>query len=327
MKKSFIYLLSALALSFFFYSCERKDNPVEENEEEYVEVGLVPKGVDISISPMGTRASSSDIYCVQVWRGNSDTNNNYATWVTNDLSSEKFKLLKGDEYAFSVMYIPNGQSIIKGAGYAPLAGVSETCPNLGEGICYGTKYGIHGIMGAARKKGDGESGFAGNGYYFNDVDRYHGVVVVKATASVTLDVNLYRQMFGLDVTAKNFSEGEIRICHYLNDNSSYHGNDVVLTPSNPSISKVFEMDNIPWGWGNEEEYKNYQGEACFHIDYIGSDGKTMTIFDNGNYQYPVKRMTKLIINLDIEEILEDINAGLTPHVVSGEDWNEVKIEY
>ena len=323
MKKSFIYLLSALALSFFFYSCERKDNPIEENEEEYVEVGLIPKGVDISVSPMGTRASSSDIYCVQVWRGNSHSN--YATWVTNDLSSEKFKLLKGDEYAFSVMYIPNGQNIIKGVGSVPLDGISELCPNLGDGICYGTKYGVHGALGAARKKEDGESGYIGNGYHFSDVDRYHGVVVVKATASATLDVNLYRQMFGLEVTAKNFSEGKIRISDYFNDDSSYHGNDIVLTPSNPSISKVLEMESMPWGWGNEEEYKNYNGGTCFHIDYIGSDGKAMTIVDMRDY--PVKRMTKLIINLDIEAILEDINAGLTPHVVSGEDWSEVKIEY
>ena len=306
-------------------SCGREEIPNEEIpiEEEYVEVGLTPKGVDISVSPMGTKASSSDIYCVQVWRGNSDTY--YATWLTDDLSTEKFKLLKGDEYAFSVMYFPNGQNIIMGAGYTPLWSGGLQCPNIGDGICYGTNYGVDGECGAVRKKGDGESGLIANGYLMNDVDRYHGVVVVKATASVTLDVNLYRQMFGLDVTAKNFTEGEIRIADYSNDNSRYHGNDIYLTPTNPSISKVLEMRNMPWGWDSEENYKNYNGGTCFHIDYIDSDGKSMTIVDMRDY--PVKRMTKLNISLDIKEILDDIEAGLTPHVVTGENWNEVKIEH
>ena len=333
MKKSFIYLLSALALSFFFYSCERKDNPIEENEEEYVELTLMPKGIDISVAPMAvaTRASSSDMYCVQVYKGvnTPETRYPYATWVTNDLTTEKFKLLKGDTYSFYVMYIPNGQDILAGVGYAPFNGIHALCPSLNDGICYGEKYyNMCGNYGSAKKKGDKESGQAADGYYLNDVDRYHGFAQVKATASVTLDVNLYRQMFELNIVANNFTEGTIKIPSPMDNDTG--NNMITLTPSNPSVSKVLEFFDMPWAdmAFSEEEVKNFESGLDFHIDYIGTDGKAITIFNYyQSYGKPIKRMTKLIITLDIEEILEDINAGLTPHVVSGEEWSEVKIEY
>ena len=34
-------------------------------------------------------------------------------------------------------------------------------------------------------------------------------------------------------------------------------------------------------------------------------------------------MTKLNITLDIEEVLNAVNAGITPNVITGEDWTEV----
>lgn len=33
--------------------------------------------------------------------------------------------------------------------------------------------------------------------------------------------------------------------------------------------------------------------------------------------------TKLKITLDIEEVLNAVNAGIKPNVITGEDWTEV----
>lgn len=325
-KIAFIFCI-ATTLLLCLQSCEDNSH-LEAEKEEYVELGLKPKGVDISIEPIASRASSSDMYCVQVrqYKTGNDEGNDYATWVTSDITTDRIKLLKGYTYQIWVMYIPDGQNIIEGVGYAPFNGVSQICPGLNDGICYGGKYGNHsGLIGSARKKGDKESGMVSNGYYLNDVDRYHGFVEVEATASLTLDVNLYRQMFGLEINATNFTEGTIRIYSGLNGQTG--NNEIILTPSNSSVFKVLELGDMPW-WGSgassEDDVKNYKGGAAFSVDYIGTDGKNITIL---NFDESVKRMTKVKINLDIKEILEDIFAGLNPNVISDEQWEEVTYEY
>lgn len=119
MKKSIFSLFVVLGLSFCLYSCEKQDGGDTDGDtpkEEYIELGLMPKGIDFSITPMSNRASSSDMYSVVVLRGEDQP---YATWTTNDLTSEKFKLIKGDRYRFFVMYIPDGQNILEGVGYSP----------------------------------------------------------------------------------------------------------------------------------------------------------------------------------------------------------------
>lgn len=310
---------------FCLSSCQEYQQPI--NEEEYIELSIIPKGVECSITPMATKASSSDMYCVSVIRGSIEAgigeHNRYAMWVTNDLTSEKFRLLKGDKYTFTVMYIPDGQNILKGVGAAPFNGGGGICPGLDDGICYGGKYGVHGaIQGSARKKDDANSGMGTNGYYFNDVDRYHGFVQVEAKVDATLDVNLYRQMFGLDVVATNFTEGMIRIIPPYNE---VDNNVIVLTPSNPSVFKILELIDMPWFWAtSDEDMKNHESGLFFTVEYIDADGKAMTIL---SYDKPIKRMTKLNMTLNVKEILEEARAGLNPKVVSDDVWIEETVEY
>ena len=327
MKKSIFSLFVVLGLSFCLYSCEKQDGGDTDGDtpkEEYIELGLMPKGIDFSITPMSNRASSSDMYSVVVLRGEDQP---YATWTTNDLTSEKFKLIKGDRYRFFVMYIPDGQNILEGVGYSPFFGIHAECPGLNDGICYGANYyNQSGLYGRVCKKGDKPSASYEWGYHLNDVDRYHGFVEVNATASVTLNVDLYRQMFGFDVVANNFKEGTIKIIPPMNNNSG--NNEIILTPSNYSVSKILELIEMPW-WGSITDFsedccKNFVSGLYFSVDYIDKDGKSMTIL---NYDKPIKRMTKLTMTLDVAAILEDIQAGLNPNVVTGEEWTEERFDY
>ena len=330
MKKSIFSLFVVLGLLFCLYSCEKQDGgDGDTQKEEYIEIGLMPKGIDFSITPMSSRASSSDMYCVVVTRGSLEggigSAQQYATWVTNDLTLEKFKLLKGDVYRFFVMYIPDGQNILEGVGYAPFNGIHAICPDLGDGICYGGDYyNQSGQYGRVCKIGDKTSSGYSWGYHLNDVDRYHGFVKVDATASVTLNVDLYRQMFGLNVVANNFTEGIIKIIPPLNENTG--NNEIILTPSNPSASKILELIDMPWcgNYFSDDFVKNHESALYFSVDYIDKDGKSMTIL---NYDKPIKRMTKLTMTLDVAAILEDIQAGLNPNVVMGEEWVEEKFDY
>ena len=109
------------------------------------------------------------------------------------------------------------------------------------------------------------------------------------------------------------------------------GNNAIdIKPDNPTFYRVMELESMPFhGYypasGITDEYiKNFECPIEFNIDYIGADGEMLTIL---NFNRIVKRMTNVNITLDMKEILEDIQAGLTPHVVSDEDWNDVTIEY
>ena len=49
----------------------------------------------------------------------------------------------------------------------------------------------------------------------------------------------------------------------------------------------------------------------------------MTILSDRDYH---KRMTKIKISIDIKEILEDIESGLSPKVITDEEWNEIEVK-
>ena len=327
--------LAFLALGLIaFNSCGQKENPIDENpidenpiEEEYVELTLRPKGIDMSITPMSTRASSSsDLYIVMVFTTEARSGNQYASWLTDDLSKEKIKLLRGKKYVCQVAYFPNGKEILadyESCSVAPICGgLGSIAPKLSDGILYGSKYGFDTTLsGAAKKKGDKTSGSAADGYYFNDVVRYSGEVAIDAINDITADINLYMQVFGLNLNVVNFTKGHIKVSSPLN--YGLGNNDITLTPSSPSISKVLTYDTCPWY--DDNDFENYKGMTNFVVDYYDVDGKSITIFELQDYY--IARMTRLNLTLDLDEILNNVEAGLTPRVVTGENWNDVTIKY
>ena len=329
MKKLIFALVVLFSLSFL-YSCTKSD-AIQESEEsgesgEYIELGLNPKGIDISVESMTKGSSSNDLYYVEVQKD--EVRETYAAWVTDDITKDKFKLLKGHKYRFFVMYLPNAKNIIHGDNAAPFEGMHRTCPTLKDGICYGTKYGNQGAMsGAVRKKGDKQTGMPASGYHMNDVVRYHGYTLLdKASSNITLDVNLYRQMFALEIVTKNFTEGTIVINPFDAANMTVN-NIYYITPSDGTFSKSLELITMPWfdscEWSEEAVKNDFTTEIPFTIDYIAPDGKSMTILSYRDYH---KRMTKIKISIDIKEILEDIESGLSPKVITDEEWNEIEVK-
>ncbi len=330
MKKTLIFL-AAISLLMSIAACETQ-LPGGENGEnlEYVEFGLVPKGIDISSTPMQTKGESSDLYMVSVYKDIAQHGNEYAAWLTDDLQSEKFKLLKGHKYTCCVYYFPDGKNILadyeSGTVY-PVCGMHLTAPRLSDGILYGAQVGYgNPISGAAMKKGDIYSGQNANGYYLNDVVRYYGRVSIDASEDLTADIDLYMQMVGLNVTATNLHKGSVKIYSMLNVDTDVpelsENNAIYLTPTSPSVDKIIAPDLQPWyEWYDYDEYLDFEGTLSILIDYIDENDESINILRLSDYA--IKRMTKLNITLDIEEVLNAVNAGIKPNVITGEDWTEV----
>ena len=329
-KKSFLFCFAALCL-LCLSSCEKKSAPIDDNgveEEEYVEVGLRPKGVDISIDTRSTRASSDDLYGINVLKGYLNSpdgskhyNECYAGWLTEDLSSEKLKLKKGEVYYIEVLYIPNAKKVLadyESGSVVPFGAFGNKFAKLGDGICYGdySSCGFNG--GAAKKKGDKDSGMFSSGYFYSDVEAYQGEALITATGEMTIDINLYSIMFGLNVNITNFAEGAVRVSFPANGDE-YGNNSFELTPSKPSVSKVLELGCPCY----LDDINEIVGGLEMYIDYFNKDGKTyrLATYVNGE----VQRMSRININIDLEIALESIEAGLNAKMVPNGDWKDIDV--
>lgn len=324
MQKILIFL-TTICILLNFTACESQ--LPNANEEEFIELGLIPKGIDMTLSPMSTKATSSDLYMVSVYKDKAIDGNEYAAWLTDDLQSEKIKLLKGRKYVCCVYYFPDGKNILadyeSGSVY-PICGFHLQTPRLSDGILYGAQYGYgNPISGAAKKKGDKNSGYQGSGYDLNDVVRYYGRVTINASEDITADIDLYMQMVGLNITALNLNKGVIMAYSPTNAQVGCPENNAIyLTPESPSVDKVIAPNWQPWyQWGDDKDYINYESTINLLIDYIDENNKGINILKLSDY--PIKRMTKLNITLDLDDILNDISAGITPNVVNDEEWTDV----
>ena len=132
------------------------------------------------------------------------------------------------------------------------------------------------------------------------------------------------QMVGLNITVKNLNKGKVKVYNPLND--GIENNVIYLTPSAPSIVKNVAPDTVPWYEWNESnpyDFMDFESSICITIDYIDENGKGINILELRDY--PIKRMTRLNITLDLEEILSDVNASLNPNVIDDEIWSDVNL--
>lgn len=317
-------------------SCERNPRTIDE-QDDYIEIRLVPKSVDISTSPL-TRSGDDDLYGVEILKDGEV----YACWLTDNLSSSPIRLLKSKTYNVHVMYVPNGKNILYKSGnyygnpFFHLGPLNS--PEFGHGIYYGGNYDMnYGSFGAAQVKSKNTYFTQANAW--NDVDIYYGFKQVSADSDTDINVNLYRQMFGLEVTATNFTNGVIHV-YSGNAGQSYEeakanqGNVFDLTPSSPRIDKVLELFYMPWCHFNfimttEEEVANWGIPYCddpvwydqLRIAYTTPDGETLELVSQ---KFQPKRMTKYSISINVDELVQEYYGTLSSTVVNSE-WSTESI--
>ena len=251
----------------------------------------------------------------------------HACWLTDDLSSQSFKLKKGTTYIISVVFVPGGQEILEseegvyGAPFMNGSGPDFPSPVLGKDICYGGSANINSAsLGVAQKKG--KNSWYRQSNLLNDVDIYYGGAKITAESDVSLDIDLFRCMFGLQIEVSNLKEGKIHIyeCEYTN--STYgkvlenDGTYYTLTPEESSMDMALEMVHMPFGMYEEESYINYQSPLHINIDYEYPDGSVVTLFKKSA---EVMRMVKYSFSFDLEEVLETVSGGMNV-TLRDEDW-------
>ena len=321
------FLMAAVVMSFA--SCDN-DNSAPQSEE-YVEVRFQAKNLDFSASPITKSDLGEGLYGVQIKNRGPLLFDTYACWLTEDLSSQTFKLVKGSIYDVKVVFVPDAKNIIENEnGYfgAPFSsdgmyvlggGAYKESPQLGHGVYYGNSVELSGATrGIGQRKGKPVNKL------FSDVPLFSGgKSYFTAEEDVTIDVNLYSCMFGLAVTVENLKEGKVHIYHGSYTVNSYEAavqneaNIFTLTSSSSSMDVELEMPNIPFGYDDYNMNNNCCSPCWINIDYEYPDGSVVSLYSKNNLE--VYRMNKYSLTFDLEEVLNSVTGGLKANMMD-EKW-------
>ena len=330
MKKMFLLMSAVAAVSFSLVSCDN-DKGVRPQSEEYVEVRFQAKNLEFSASPITKSAPGEGLYGVQIKNRGPLLFDTYACWLTEDLSSETFKLVKGSIYDVKVVFVPDAKNIIENEnGYfgAPFSsdgmyvlggGAYKESPQLGHGVYYGNSVELSGATrGIGQRKGKPVNKL------FSDVPLFSGgKSYFTADEDMTIDVNLYSCMFGLAVTVENLKEGKVHIYHGSYTVNSYEAavqneaNIFTLTSSSSSMDVELEMPNIPFGYDDYNMNNNCCSPCWINIDYEYPDGSVVSLYYKNNLE--VYRMNKYSLTFDLEEVLNSVTGGLKANMMD-EKW-------
>lgn len=358
MKNFYKISVTLTVLSFMtILSCEDK---VEINNEvapeEYIEVGVSAYWPEVTESPLAKAGTSSDLYGIEVYEATYLDDENlkydgkvYASGVFDNLDT-KIKLIKNKTYYLGIVYIPNGKNLIQpvGKGYGmPFGHIGNGQPPVFGKFTYGGNCSMNaGGYGNAQKKGQTDDRIQAN--WGNSIEIYYGGQTVKSDKDIELSVNLYRQMFGLNVNVENLSRGKVHVClgFPYEQVKSANGYIYTATVDSPSIDKVIELPYMPWkdmarfplrdSQGNyleyypytDDYYKNWRVEGGFLLEFIkvyyeSEEGDLISLFEI-NLDL-LKRMTKLTISFDINEYLDDYQGSIKANVIDDSEWENEDI--
>lgn len=331
-----VYAVAVAAVLIGFASCAGEKGPDNSAlSDDMVSVTLSASSFDFVTSPMTKSVVEPGLYGVQISPYGSQyiKNEVHACWLTDNLSSQSFKLNKGTTYFINVVYVPNGQEILEsnngvyGPPFMNGNGSNYTSPVLGHSIYYGGSANIKSaVNGIAQKKG--HSSWYVQSNLLSDVDIYYGGTKITAQNDMNLDINLYRCMFGLQIEVANLNEGKVHIyeCDYTNNTYAavQQNNGIVytLTPAESSMDKALELVSMPFSQATDETIVNYESPLAINIDYEYPDGSIVTLFNKRAW---VKRMVKYSFSFDLDEVLETV-SGRTDATIQDEDWQNTNLD-
>ena len=213
-------LTSAFLISLFVSSCSKENlsSPAEDTSDEYVEVALNCTGeiIDMGQTPL-SRAGGDDLYYIQIFEiDESDYNEPFRPYIHGlfdyNPSGVKIELKGGNTYMFIANMVENGKNLIYSEDtyyYAPFlcpltnSFVEErSFPILAE---YNDTYSAW--LGVADIRNENYD-YMGR-YYTPTVPRYFGYTEYVARENSSVQINMIKTYFGLDIVSEGFKESDV----------------------------------------------------------------------------------------------------------------------
>lgn len=304
--KNLLYLFLIGVLFSCGGSGEEELNPEEpdvnsEPKEYIVSLGMTGE-IEVSESPLLGRASSDDLYGINVYykTPSSDNYNSYAYGLFDDKSKMIISLLEGYEYKFVATMIVNGKNRVTHSGnsyWEPFAtGKSTTLSNYfnyNQGIMKGLDRGNTWLHPSSSTS------------VCPNTDRYYGETsdyTPSKDGSVSIDMK--RVVFGAKFIADGLTEGKLIInCAGESLNIEY-GKTL-------EIEEIFTFGNSsPLGltWTAD----NYSEERTISVSWEKSDGAIMPIVTGQLITFKRKTLTTITIKVKDSSVNNGVEISQEP---------------
>lgn len=302
-------LTSAFLISLFVSSCSKENlsSPAEDTSDEYVEVALNCTGeiIDMGQTPL-SRAGSTDLYYIQVLLTDSVGNNCYYTpyahGLFDNIDNLKVSLNKKEDYTIQVTMIENAANIIfyDGESYGcPFrSALTNTFTYTSEFDMSLPRYGLVEILAEDEKIYS-----IGN----PNLNRYYGLTYFNPSAGGSINIDMAKMVFGLDVKTENLTEGIIRV--KVSD-----APEILIDSPNGTASAIFSLYDLFMFYMNDYlADKGYFEVLLVTAEWIDGSGNSHLVAEKPVAFYRNKKTTITVridttpntgesgINIDIKE--------------------------
>lgn len=315
MKKITFFWMAACALvAAALVACSKEDAPTPQEEPEFytVQLGWGGEIVDIAYEPLDTRATTDDLYGIQVY---SKPNNNstatswepYAYGLFDDPTNISIDLASGNKYKFVAAMVVDGKNYYDGGEYytLPFEGIESS-------YSFGFTYSANDNMGFGAW--DDESLYEIESFY-GEVDNF-----APSSSNVEATITMKRVSFG----AKFIVEGALAKSGTL-DIQIYGAAkmSLALTEGEDSISKIYTFGDMASAWSGDNtpditaDNGVYRDLRMVSFKWIRPDNTELQI---GSFPITFKRNTTTVVTIKMENdvAVGDVEGGVGFSIASTE---------
>lgn len=317
-------LLLVLISLFVFAGCSKSSNEVNPEEpdvngepKEYiVSLGMTGE-IEISESPLLGRASSDDLYGIQVYTKTATTEYTpYAYGLFDDKSKMTIKLLEGYQYKFITTMIVNGKNYIYKSPYTNSYGVDPFSIGgytllLENKFVYNSNLSMIQISYGEATLFNSQNSSVN--YRCPNIDRYYGEVMdYMPTENGKVSVDMKRVVFGVRFIADGLTEGKLKI-------SIQQAPELIISYGGIlEISEIFTFPHrITFGGevfnSNSWTKDDYTETIPVSVSWEKADGAIVPLI---NQDITFKRKTLSTITIKVKD--SSVNNGVEINQESGD---------
>lgn len=308
--KNLLYLFLIGVLFSCGGSGEEELNPEEpdvnsEPKEYIVSLGMTGE-IEVSESPLLGRASSDDLYGIQVYSisPTSISPSCYAWGIFDDKSKMQIKLLSGYKYNFQATMIKNGKKLISSNDGLYSAPFNDFLTN--EFSYEGAMSGVQNGMACLEPEG--------MYYHHPNIDRYYGEIEdYSPIENGSISIDMKRVVYGLKFVADGLTEGKLKI-------SVVGSPDLYITHGeNNEIESIFSLAN---GGANGSKWiaDDYSEIIEVSVTWEKSDGTDVQIIKSNNVTVKRKYMTTITIKVKDSSVNNGVEINQEPgNLIDGDN--------
>ena len=316
MKKITIFWMAVVAFmaGIAMVACSNDDSLNVDAEPEFytVQLGWDGEIIDVMYEPMGTRATTDDLYGIQVYstpdvelaEGASAVWSYYAYGLFDDPDNISINLLKGYKYKFVATMVKDGKNVVtpNGSGYYRPFTTGQTASTTTHVAALNNQFDYQANIyftslgkGATMIKGTSSI------YHRPNVDRFYGELVdyTPGEQNAKAKIQMKRVGFG----AKFIAKGKLAKSGTLHvQMEGAPAIELALTNSDNQTSDTYTFSNVAAAWADNK----YTETIDVTINWTREDGTTLPL---GTHQVTYKRNATTVVNVNIENDGEDSGLG------------------